>query len=153
MDIPLEEQPFQFQGQGCFSGTGQSGEQNGCCPMPKPSASFFGTHAGPLVRQDGPRFGFPMGGSRLPGESNHPRSDGDVGQPVDDDESAGSPIVFIVIKNHWGARTDGHPGNLVQFQTRRIMLLEAVHINPVEDPVDGPIGSVWAVFDDVLATG
>ena len=86
MDISLKEASFEFQGNGGFARPSESGEQNSCRTVSERRASFLRTHTGSLVGQNGPGLGFPMCRGGLSRKPDHPRSHGDIGQPVDDDK-------------------------------------------------------------------
>ena len=116
MDISLKEASFEFQGNGGFARPSESGEQNSCRTVSERRASFLRTHTGSLVGQNGPGLGFPMCRGGLSRKPDHPRSHGDIGQPIDDDKRASSAVVFIIIENHWGTGANGHPCDFVEFQ-------------------------------------
>ena len=41
-------------------------------------------------------------------------ANGHVRQSIDDDKRAGSPVVFVVVKNHLSAGANGHPRDFVE---------------------------------------
>src|SRR4051794_15354419 len=82
---------------------------------------------------------------------DHPRSDGDAGGLVDQDERPGGPVLAVGIAEQWHGGAKLHTADLVEPELVRVLVpVQRVDVEPVLDVLDQRATGAGRVLDGQL---
>ena len=84
---------------------------------------------------------------------DHSGAHGGVGQPVDDDEGAGTAVAPVGIVGQRLGERDRHATDLVERKGRRVLAVERVDVHPVAERAHMPGGELRRLLEEILLAG
>ncbi len=126
----IEQLALDSVGQRALAGARQAGEQHGGRLLAEACRALFGSHVSQRAVMAAGTLDDRIG-------DDHARTDGTVGEPVDDDEGTGGAVLRITVQRDGRIQANPDLADLVELEAARRALLQCIHVHRVGDAGDG----------------